>query len=607
MRTGSSGCSREARDAEPGATRRLCSTRRSRSGTVPRSPTWTRRSSRGCEAGRLEELRVVALEERIEAELALGRHAALVGELEALVADAPAPRAAARPADARALSLRPPGERRSRSTAPPGSRSPTSSASTRRRSCRSWSAGSCARIPTSRHRPRRRRRPPRPRPSGASSACSPPSRPSTTTRRRCGAGSTRCCHEFATCSARYDGELERFGPEGLVAVFGADAPRDDDALRAVRAAAELGLPAGIATGESVGGAGAVFTRAVELARGGGLQVDERTRALVQHERRLDAPLVGRTEELATPARRIRRGASGATLPCRHRPRRARDRQDPARPRARRPRSPARRRHSSAAASPTARGRRSCRSLDALRELDGRARSLPTPTASWPRPASPRSRSAQDAGTLGESYWAVRRLLEALARTRPVLLLLDDVHWAEPALLDLVDYLAERVTDAPLLVVSLARPELARPAGEQIAARAALRRRGAAARGRPRRARRGDAGARRRARRGERALRRAARRLRSRGRRGPAADARGGPRRADRPTRRPGADACFSAPPSPDASSPAASSPRSPTSRSTQRSPPSRAAASSTRPRPPSPATTATASTTSSSATPPTRP
>ena len=68
--------------------------------------------------------------------------------------------------------------------------------------------------------------------------------------------------------ARPDGgELERFGPEGLVAVFGAEAPRDDDALRG-RAGGALGLPpAGIATGESVGGAGAVFTRAVELARG----------------------------------------------------------------------------------------------------------------------------------------------------------------------------------------------------------------------------------------------------------------------------------------------------------------------------------------------------
>jgi len=41
------------------------------------------------EAGRLDELRVACLEERIDAELALGRHAALIGELEALVAQQP--------------------------------------------------------------------------------------------------------------------------------------------------------------------------------------------------------------------------------------------------------------------------------------------------------------------------------------------------------------------------------------------------------------------------------------------------------------------------------------------------------------------------------------
>ena len=70
----------------------------------------------------------------------------------------------------------------------------------------------------------------------------------------------------------------------------------------------------------------------------------------------------------------------------------------------------------------------------------------------------------DASSLGESYWAVRRLLETLAARTPVLLVLDDVHWAEPALLDLVDYLAERVA-APLLALCLARPELERPLGE----------------------------------------------------------------------------------------------------------------------------------------------
>ena len=68
--------------------------------------------------------------------------------------------------------------------------------------------------------------------------------------------------------------------------------------------------------------------------------------------------------------------------------------------------------------------------------------------------------------LGESYWAVRRLLETLARTQPVLLVLDDVHWAGAALLDLIDYLAERV-EAPLLVLCLARPELERPPGDVL--------------------------------------------------------------------------------------------------------------------------------------------
>ena len=59
----------------------------------------------------------------------------------------------------------------------------------------------------------------------------------------------------------------------------------------------------------------------------------------------------------------------------------------------------------------------------------------------------------------EIPWAVTRLLEALARRRPLVVVLDDLHWAEPALLDLVEHVVGFARDAPILVIGLARPEL----------------------------------------------------------------------------------------------------------------------------------------------------
>jgi DNA-binding SARP family transcriptional activator len=58
----------------------------------------------------------------------------------------------------------------------------------------------------------------------------------------------------------------------------------------------------------------------------------------------------------------------------------------------------------------------------------------------------------------EEFWAVRRFVEALARERPVVLALDDVHWAEPTLLDLVEYLGEWA-QGPILVLCIARRDL----------------------------------------------------------------------------------------------------------------------------------------------------
>ena len=59
----------------------------------------------------------------------------------------------------------------------------------------------------------------------------------------------------------------------------------------------------------------------------------------------------------------------------------------------------------------------------------------------------------------ETFRAFRRLLEHLASSRPVVVVFDDVHWAEPAFLDLVEYLIGWSEGAPLLLLCLGRPEL----------------------------------------------------------------------------------------------------------------------------------------------------
>ncbi|MCU0261812.1 MAG: AAA family ATPase, partial [Ilumatobacteraceae bacterium] len=58
----------------------------------------------------------------------------------------------------------------------------------------------------------------------------------------------------------------------------------------------------------------------------------------------------------------------------------------------------------------------------------------------------------------ESFWAVRRLLELLATDGPLIVVVDDIQWAEPLFWDLLDHLVEW-TAAPVLLVALARPEL----------------------------------------------------------------------------------------------------------------------------------------------------
>ncbi len=69
-----------------------------------------------------------------------------------------------------------------------------------------------------------------------------------------------------------------------------------------------------------------------------------------------------------------------------------------------------------------------------------------------------------AGTPAETFWAFRKLFEGLARERPLILVIDDIHWAEPTLLDLLEYIIDFASDAPILLLCLSRADLfeARP-------------------------------------------------------------------------------------------------------------------------------------------------
>ncbi len=57
------------------------------------------------------------------------------------------------------------------------------------------------------------------------------------------------------------------------------------------------------------------------------------------------------------------------------------------------------------------------------------------------------------------FFSVRCFIEAVARDQPTLLVFEDAHWADPGLLDLIEQLAGRLHDLPVMLLILARPEL----------------------------------------------------------------------------------------------------------------------------------------------------
>jgi class 3 adenylate cyclase/tetratricopeptide (TPR) repeat protein len=75
------------------------------------------------------------------------------------------------------------------------------------------------------------------------------------------------------------------------------------------------------------------------------------------------------------------------------------------------------------------------------------------------PTTPRGTYTTTEISQGELHWGIRRAVQLLAAERPIALVFEDLHWAEPTLLELITYIAEDDADSPLALVCSARPDL----------------------------------------------------------------------------------------------------------------------------------------------------
>jgi class 3 adenylate cyclase len=297
--------------------------------------------------------------------------------------------------------------------------------------------------------------------------------------------------ELRTVLERHGATVEKFIGDAVMAVFGVPRAHEDDALRAVRAAAEirdavagLGLEVriGVNTGEVVVGEGEPLATgdavnvAARLEQGAppgqillGLETQRLTRDAVTTERvevtakgkpaplaafrlaaldpaadafvrRLDAPLVGRSRELGVLERTFERAATDRAC------------------------------HLLTLLAPAGVGKSRL-----VEELIGRVGLRATVVRGrclhygegityWPLVEVLLQLGADPEKVLAlpspiEAAVASRNLLEAQAAARPLLVVFDDIHWGEPTFLDLVQHIAEFSRDAPILVLCTARPEL----------------------------------------------------------------------------------------------------------------------------------------------------
>jgi class 3 adenylate cyclase/tetratricopeptide (TPR) repeat protein len=104
-----------------------------------------------------------------------------------------------------------------------------------------------------------------------------------------------------------------------------------------------------------------------------------------------------------------------------------------------------------------------RKEDAAKKLDIAVRAAAPGDADWLvdqlRPLIGLDPVNERTGNKDELFAALRRFFEALAHKSPLVLVFEDLHWADDALLDFIDGLVDRARDAPMLVLCTARPEL----------------------------------------------------------------------------------------------------------------------------------------------------
>jgi class 3 adenylate cyclase/tetratricopeptide (TPR) repeat protein len=75
------------------------------------------------------------------------------------------------------------------------------------------------------------------------------------------------------------------------------------------------------------------------------------------------------------------------------------------------------------------------------------------------PTTPRGTYVTSEISQAELHWGIRRALQLLATERPIAVVVEDLHWAEPTLLELLSYLLADEDPVPLAVIATSRPEI----------------------------------------------------------------------------------------------------------------------------------------------------